>query len=104
LRLIRPTGACHKRLLFEEFERLGVAAALKEVAELRVDLAREGLFEAVDFFGDFAEAGGVAVGIAAACFVADDGEAFAEGGGEVDQGGVHRKSLKRAGVWRKRPL
>lgn len=43
---------------------------------------REGLFEAVDFFGDGAEAGGVVVGVAVAGFVADDGEAFTQSGGE----------------------
>jgi hypothetical protein len=43
---------------------------LEEVAELGIDLRREGLFEAVDFFGDLAEAGGVVLAIAAAGFVA----------------------------------
>ena len=41
------------------------------------------MFEAFDFFGDLAEADGVVFGIAAALVVADDGEAFAEGGCEV---------------------
>jgi hypothetical protein len=55
---------------------------LEEVAELWVDFGGQGMFEVVDFFGDFAEARGVMLRIAAAVFVADDGEAFAEGGGE----------------------
>lgn len=53
------------------------------MAKFGVDLGREGSFEALDFFGDFAEAGGVAIGVAAAGLIADNGEAFAEGGGEV---------------------
>jgi hypothetical protein len=72
------------------------------MAELRVDLRWERLFQAVDFFRDFAESFGVAIGIAPALFVSNDGEAFAESGGEVDERGGHRKSLKRGEVWRKR--
>ena len=41
------------------------------------------MFEALDLLGNFAEAFGVAIGIAAARFVADDSEAFAESGGEI---------------------
>ena len=54
---------CHRTLLplhFQQLERFGGAAALEEMAELRVDLRREGLFEALDLFGDFAETGGAA--------------------------------------------
>ena len=43
------------------------------MAELGIDLRREGLFEAL----------GVAIWIGAALLVADYGEAFAEGGREV---------------------
>ena len=53
------------------------------MAELGIDLRRQGLFEALDLFGNFAQAFGVAIGIGAALLVADDGEAFAESGGEV---------------------
>jgi hypothetical protein len=53
------------------------------MAEPGIDLRREGLLEVLDFFGDFAEADRVAIGIAAALFVSDDGEALAEGGGEI---------------------
>jgi hypothetical protein len=70
-------------LRLQQLERFGIAAALEKMAELRVDLRREGLFEAVDFFGDFAEADGVVLGVAAAGLVGNDGEAFAESGGEV---------------------
>jgi hypothetical protein len=35
--------------LLQQIERFGVAAALEEVAELGVDLRRQGLFEALDF-------------------------------------------------------
>jgi hypothetical protein len=56
---------------------------VEKMAELRVDLRRKGLFEAVYFFGDFAETRCVPVGVAAAVVVGDDGEAFAKGGGEV---------------------
>jgi hypothetical protein len=56
---------------------------LEEVAELWVDFGGQRLFEPVDFLGDFAEPGRVMLRIAAAVFVADDGEAFAEGGGEI---------------------
>jgi hypothetical protein len=69
-------------LPFEQLEGFGVAAALEEMAQLGIDRRREELFEPIDFFGDFAEARGVMLRIAAAVFVADDGEAFAEGGGE----------------------
>ena len=41
------------------------------------------MLDPLDFFGDFAEAPRVAIGIAAAFVVGDDGEAFAEGGGEL---------------------
>jgi hypothetical protein len=60
-----------------------VAAALEEMAQFRIDLRRQGLFEALDLFGDFAKTLGVAIWIGAALLVADDSEAFAEGGGEV---------------------
>jgi len=56
---------------------------MEEVAEFRIDLRREGLLEAFDFFGDVTEPVGVAFGLTAAFFVADDGKAFAEGGGEI---------------------
>jgi hypothetical protein len=69
-------------LPFEQFEGFAVAAALEEMAEFGIDLRREGLFEALDFFGNVAEPVGVASGIAAAFIVADDGEAFAESSGE----------------------
>jgi hypothetical protein len=41
-------------LHFEELERFGVAAALEEMAELGIDLRRQGLFEALDLFGNVA--------------------------------------------------
>jgi hypothetical protein len=66
----------------QQFERFRVAAPLEEVAELWVDFGGQRLLEPVDFFGDFAEAHGVMLRIAAAVFVADDGEAFAKGGRE----------------------
>ena len=69
-------------LPFEQLEGFAVAAALEEVAEFRIDLRREGLLEAFDFFGDVAEPVGVASGIAAAFLVGDDGETLAEGFGE----------------------
>ncbi len=53
------------------------------MAKLRVNLRREGLFEALDVFGDFAEASGVSVRIAAALFVGDEGKALAESGDKV---------------------
>ena len=66
-----------------EIDPHAVAAALEKMAELGVDLGGERLLEAVDFFGDFAEAPRVAIRVAAAFVVGDDGEAFAEGGGEL---------------------
>ena len=42
--------------------------------------------------------------VAAAGFVPDNGKAFAQRVGEVGKGSFHRKNLKRAEVWRKRPL
>ena len=77
---------------------------MEKMAEFRIDLGRQGLFKAVNLFGNFAEAFGVVVGIGAALLVADDSEALAESGGEIGEGGVHRKSLKRGGLWRKRRL
>lgn len=62
------------------------------------------MLEALEFFGDFAEPFRVALRVAARFVVANDREAFAERGGEVGERGIHRKSLKRPGVWRKRPL
>jgi hypothetical protein len=41
------------------------------------------LLKAFNFFGDLAEAGDVALGVAPAGFVGDDAEAFAESGGEI---------------------
>gem|GEM_PF-415855 len=64
------------------------------MAEFGIDLRREGLLEAFDFFGDVAETIGVAVGIAAAFLVGDDGETFTEGGGEGGQRFVHREKLE----------
>jgi len=43
------------------------------MAELGVDLGGEGLLEPLDFFGDFAEAGDVAIGITPTVFIGDDG-------------------------------
>jgi hypothetical protein len=74
------------------------------MAELRVNFWRQGALEALDLFRDFAKPFGVALGIAAARFITDDGKTLAERVGEVGKGCVHRKSLKRAEVWRKRPL
>ena len=48
------------------------------MTELRLNLRWQGCPDTLNLFGDFAEAGGVAVGVAAAFFVGDDGEAFAE--------------------------
>lgn len=52
------------------------------MAELRIDLRRQGLFEAFDSFGNFAEAFHVTVRIASTLFVGDDCEAIAECFGE----------------------
>jgi len=51
--------------------------------ELRIDLRREKLFQPLDFFGDFAEARGVPLGIAPTLFITDNGEPLPEGGGEL---------------------
>ena len=62
------------------------------------------MFEALDFFGDLAETLGVPIRVAAAGLITNDSKAFAQRVGEVGKGCVHRKSLKRGEVWRKRPL
>ena len=49
------------------------------MTELRLNLRWQGSPETLNLFGDFAEA----VEVAAALFVGDDGEAFAEDGGEL---------------------
>jgi hypothetical protein len=69
-------------LPFEQLEGFVVAAALEEMAEFGIDLRREGLLEAFDFFGNVAESVGVASGIAAAFLVGDEGETLTEGLGE----------------------
>ena len=74
------------------------------MAQLRIYLCRQDLHQAFDSFGDDTEPFGVALGIGATLFVADDGQAFAKGVGEVGQRRSHRKSLKRAALWRKRPV
>ena len=66
----------------EQLERFTVTAALEEMAQLRIDRGRQLLFELLDPFRNSLEAFGVAGGIAAAFFVGDDREAFAQGGGE----------------------
>ena len=53
------------------------------MTELRLNLRWQGSLEMLEFFGDYAKAVGVALGVAAAFFVGDDGEAFAEDGGEL---------------------
>jgi hypothetical protein len=53
------------------------------MAELRINLRRQGLFEPFDLFGNVAQAFGVAIWVGTALLVADDGEAFAESGGEI---------------------
>src|SRR5438270_12331283 len=67
------------------------------MTELRLNLRWQGCPDTLNLFGDFAEAGGVAVGVAAAFFVGDDGEAFAEDAA-TSVNGVHRKSLKRGAL------
>lgn len=57
--------------------------ALEKMTELGIDLRRERSFEALDRFGDLAEALQVALWIAAAGFVGNNGESVAEGGGEL---------------------
>ena len=74
------------------------------MAEFRIDLGRQTSFELIDLFRDRSESFGVAIRIAAAFVVGDDGEAFTQGGGELCQHCVHRKSLKPERLWRKRPL
>ena len=74
------------------------------MAELRINLGRQGSLDPLDLFGDFAEPFRVALGIVPARFVTDDGKTLAQRGGEVGKSSVHQKSLKRGEVWRKRPL
>lgn len=106
---IRITGATGSRLesavgARQQLERFAVTAALKKMPELRIDFLRQTLFETFDFLRDGSESFGMMIWILSACLVADNGQAFAQGRGEFCENGVHRKSLKRAGVWRKRPL
>lgn len=74
------------------------------MAQLGINCPRQLLFELLDLFGNSSQAFRVALRIEAAFFVGDDGETFAQGCGQVGQDFVHRKSLKRGGLWRKRPL
>ena len=53
------------------------------MAELRIDLSRQRSFEPIDFFGDLTETLCVAIDVAAALFVGNDGEAFAKSGGKL---------------------
>ena len=57
--------------LAQQLKGFAVTAALEEMAEFGIDLRRQGLFEALDSFGNVAEPFGVASGIAAAFFVGD---------------------------------
>ena len=68
----------------QQLQRLRVTAALKKMAELRIESRRQGLFEAFDSFRNFAEPFHVTVRIAAALFIGDDTESFAESAGEID--------------------
>jgi hypothetical protein len=81
--LFRFAEANPSHLLFEQLERFAVTAALEEMAELGIDFRRQGLFEELNFFGNFPKAFRVAVVIGATLLVADDGEAFAESGSEI---------------------
>jgi hypothetical protein len=54
------------------------------MAQLRVDLGRETLLEIRDPFRNLAQTLQVAVRLTPALFVSNDGESFAESGGEVD--------------------
>jgi hypothetical protein len=68
---------------FQQFQRFAVTAALQEMAELGIDLRRQGLLKTFNTFGNVAEPFHVAVRIPATFFVADDSQAFAERGGEL---------------------
>ena|SRR2546421_6636514 len=64
------------------------------MTELRLNVRWQGSPETLNLFGDFAEA----VGLAAAFFIGDDCEAFAQDAA-TSVNGVHRKSLKRGALW-----
>jgi hypothetical protein len=75
---------------FQHLKRLAVASALEEVAQLGIDRGGQLAFELLDPFGDGLQAFGVTGGITPAFFVGDDGEALAQGGGQVGQDFFHR--------------
>jgi hypothetical protein len=82
-------------LHFQQLEGFGVAAALEKMAKLGIDRLGQLLFELLDPFGNGSQAFGVPDWIAAAFFVGDAGETFAQGGGEVGENFSIGKSLKR---------
>ena len=53
------------------------------MAQLGINRGRQAVFELLDPFRDGLQAGGVAIWIAPAFVVGDDGEAVAEGSGEI---------------------
>jgi hypothetical protein len=69
-------------LNLQQLQRFAVTAPLQEMAELGIDLRRQGLLKAFDTVGNVAESFHVAVRIPATFFVPNDSQAFAERGGE----------------------
>jgi hypothetical protein len=68
---------------FQQLQRFAVTAALQEMAELGIDLRRQGSLKAFETFGNLAEPFHVTVRITATLFVTDDSQAFAKRGGEL---------------------
>jgi hypothetical protein len=80
----KPFSISNGRDCLQQLERFSIAAALEEMAELRIDVWWEGLFQALDSFRDNAKPFGVLLPIASTLFVRDDREAIAKSGGKLD--------------------
>jgi hypothetical protein len=74
---------------FQRFEGFVVTFALEKMGELRIDRIRERGGEIVDLFRNGAETLRVFFRIAAAFFVADDGEALAQSGDKIGRHRLH---------------
>lgn len=74
------------------------------MAQLWVDLRRELLFQTVNAFGYFLQTGRMPRRVPTAFFIGDNGKALAQRSCELSEYFLHRKSLKRGALSRKRPL
>lgn len=78
-----PSSFNGSSVYLQKLKGFAVTAPLQEMAQLRVDPGRKTSLEMRDPFRNLAQTLHVTIGGAAAFFVADDGESFAESRSEV---------------------